>query len=56
MPNEQRHYYKTVDGKSWLNLKTPDFDEDPNYITITEQEWNAHCAELESASEPEQNK
>ena len=43
----KRYYYKTKDNKGYLNLKTPDFDSDKNYIKITEEEWNEHIAELE---------
>lgn len=43
---EQRFYYKTTDESGWLSLKTPDFDGVEGYISITEEEWNEHCAEL----------
>ena len=34
----QRFYYKSKDGKGFLNLKSPITDE--NYIRITEEEFN----------------
>ena len=43
---EQRFYYKTQDEKGWLSLKSPDFDNDENYIKITEQEFNEHLETL----------
>lgn len=46
-----RYYYKTQDGKAWWNLKTPDYDNDPNKIKITQEEFEAHIAELEPVSE-----
>ena len=47
----KRYYYKTVDEKGWLNLKTPDFDGVEGYLPITKEEWDAHIAELEKESE-----
>ena len=41
-----RYYYKREDGKGWLNLKTPDYDNVEGYVRITEEEWNEHIAEL----------
>lgn len=35
-----RYYYKSSDGKSYYNLKTPSNDE--SLIEITEQEFNEH--------------
>ena len=34
----ERFYYKSKDGKGFLNLKSPIIDE--NYIQITEEEFN----------------
>lgn len=34
----ERFYYKSKDGKGFLNLKSPLIDE--NYIQITEEEFN----------------
>lgn len=45
---EKRYYYKSKDGKGWLNLKTPDYDGNKNYVVITKAEWDAHIKELES--------
>ena len=50
---EKRYYYKTVNQNGWLNLKTPDFDGDPDYVPISKEEWDAHCAEIEEQSESE---
>ncbi len=41
----KRYYYKTTDGSGWLNLKSP--LNDPKYIAITEEEWNAHMVEIQ---------
>lgn len=49
--SQVRFYYKTKDGKGYLNLKTPDFDNHPDYDKISEEEWNAHIAELEALAE-----
>lgn len=49
----ERHYYKAKDGKSWYSLKTPDFADNPDYIEISEQEWNEHIAELEAQAQEE---
>ncbi len=43
-----RYYYKTKNGNGWLCLKTPDFANNPNYVKISEEEWNTHLAELEA--------
>ena len=45
-----RYCYKSLDGKAWWSLKTPDFENDSSKIEITEQEFNAHVAELERQS------
>lgn len=46
-----RYYYKSKDGKGWLNLKTPDFDHNPSYDKISKEEWDAHVAELEQLAQ-----
>ena len=42
-----RFYYKSKDGKGFLNLKSP-INDDENYIQITEEEFN----ELTKPKEP----
>ena len=44
-----RYYYKTQDESGWLSLKSPDFDNNSNYVKITEQEFNEHLQELEES-------
>ena len=46
-----RYYYRNKEKTAYVSFKTPDFDDNPKYIKITEEEFNAHLAELESEEE-----
>ena len=43
---EKRYYYKKLDETAWFNLKSPDYKDNPEYMEITEDEWNAHIEEI----------
>ena len=44
--SQQLYYYKSKDGKQWLETKASDFDSDSNFERITKAEWDAHVAEV----------
>lgn len=46
-----KYYYKLKGFNTYISLKSPDFDGDPNYIKITEQEFDDYVKSLESESE-----
>lgn len=51
MAKKEKHIafgYKTKDGKGWMNFRPQVSEEElaANYVEITEQEWNEHCASL----------
>ena len=44
---EKRYYYKSKDNKGYLSLKSPLSKEElKKYDVITEEQWNAHQAEI----------
>ena len=47
-----RYYYKSKDGKTYYNLKTPEHDGDKKFVVITEQEFNAHVEQLNANRKP----
>ena len=48
----KRYYYKTLDGKGYLNLKTPlDADELAGYVEITKEEFDAFVKAQEEAAQ-----
>ena len=50
MAKKLNYFYKTQDGHGWVADYEP--REDENLIPITEEEWNAHIAELNQKREP----
>lgn len=58
---QQRFYYKKSDGSAYLSFKEPienkeeiSDEERETYVAITEEEWNAHVAELEAAAQEQE--
>lgn len=43
-----RFYYKAKEFNIYVSLKTPDFDNDSNYIKISEEEFNEYMKSIES--------
>lgn len=41
------YYYKSKDGKSYLCLSSPDYDNNKNYERISENEWKEHLDSLQ---------
>ena len=58
---QQKYYYKKSDGSAYLCYKEPiesneeiSAEERETYVAITEEEWNAHIAELEAAAQEQE--
>lgn len=45
-----RYYYKKKDNTAYLSLKTPDYENNEDYVRITEEEWNQHLQQVEGGN------
>ncbi len=45
---KQKYYYKNKSGTRWYCLLEPKFADNADYVSVTQDEWEAHHAEFES--------
>ena len=44
--SELRFYYKKKDNSAYFCLKTREYDNNPDYVEISEDEWLEHLREI----------